>query len=100
MKKFFSPNGPWFTPFRIPSPPARHFPGEAEQAVRVVRRLAADQRQRGQRRRDGQGPARTSRLKPRGRSWCCGSGGEMAKDRDTDVSAEALREEFHKLPGI
>jgi hypothetical protein len=41
MKKFFSPNGPWFTPFRIPSPPAPHFPGEAEQAVRVVRRLAA-----------------------------------------------------------
>jgi hypothetical protein len=41
MKKFFSPNGPWFTPFRIPSPPARHFPGEAEQAVRVVRRPAA-----------------------------------------------------------
>ena len=24
----------------------------------------------------------------------------MAKDRDTDVSAEALREEFHKLPDL
>jgi hypothetical protein len=47
MKKFFSPNGPWFTPFRIWSAPARHFSGEAEQAVRVVHWPAADQRQRG-----------------------------------------------------
>jgi hypothetical protein len=47
MKKFFLPNGPWFTPFRISSPPARHFPGGAQQAVRVVLWPAADQRQRG-----------------------------------------------------